>query len=66
MWIVVHMAKSEVSAKDIVQTLSAEGILVRMRPVYRTASAKDNYFEIQVLASEAVEARNILLEHRLG
>lgn len=65
MWIVVHMAKSDKTAEKVRTCLADEGLLVRVRPVYRAVSLHDNYFEIQVLQSEAQEARNILLERGL-
>jgi uroporphyrinogen-III synthase len=63
MWLVVHMAKSQVSAEEIRDILAAEGLLVRMRPVYRAVASTENYFEIQVLESERQEAQTLLIEH---
>ena len=42
-----------------------EGILARARQVYRTVSNEENYYEIMVLGSEAVEARQLLIENNL-
>ena len=65
MWMVVHMAKSQAAAKRIRDCLAEEGLMVRMRPVYRTVSSAENYFEIQVIESESREAHDILLEKGL-
>ena len=65
MWMVIHMARSEKAARDIQALLSREGILVKIRPVYRNVPSSDNYYEIQVLGSEAREARQVLGEHNL-
>jgi len=62
MWMVVHMAKSQAAAGEIRDCLAKEGLLVRLHPVYRSVSAQENYYEIQVLQSEVQEARAILLE----
>ncbi len=42
-----------------------EGILARSKQVYRTVSSEDNYYEIMVLGSEAVEAQQLLIENNL-
>lgn len=65
MWMVVHMAKSEAAAEKVRECLAQEGLLVRMHPVYRSVSSRENYYEILVLRSEMQEARSILLEHGL-
>lgn len=62
MWMVVHMAKSEVAANAVQRLLVEEGLLVRVRPVFKTQNASANYYEIQVLASEAQAARDVLIE----
>lgn len=62
MWMVVHMAKSETTAERVKESLAEEGILVKIRPVYRSVSSQENYYEIQVLQSEMQEARKVLLE----
>ncbi len=65
MWMVVHMAKSETAAEKVRAYLAEEGLLVRVRPVYRSVPSQENYFEIQVLQSEVQEARALLLERGL-
>lgn len=64
-WKVIHMAHSEKNARDILALLEKEGILARMRQVYRTVSSEENYYEIMVLGSEAVEAQQLLIENNL-
>jgi hypothetical protein len=65
MWMVVHMAQSQAVAEEIRDCLAAEGLLVRVRPVYRAVSSQENFYEIQVLQSETQEAHSILLERGL-
>ncbi|MBQ7657090.1 MAG: hypothetical protein IJI53_00565 [Clostridia bacterium] len=64
-WKVIHMAHSEKNAREILSLLEREGILARGRQVYRTVSSDDNYYEIMVLGSEAVEAQQLLIENNL-
>ena len=64
-WKVIHMARSEKHAKEILSLLEREGILARSKKVYRTVSSEENYYEIMVLGSEAVEAQQILIENNL-
>ncbi len=64
-WKVIHMARSEKHAKAILALLEQEGILARSKQVYRTVSSEDNYYEIMVLGSEAVEAQQLLIENNL-
>jgi hypothetical protein len=65
MWVVVTLAKSKESAKSIETLLATEGILVKVKPLYKNVSEDENYYEIHVLESEAGEAREILLEKGL-
>ena len=62
MWIVVHIAKSKEAAEHVRTLLDEEGILVKVRGVYKKRSETENDYELLVLAAEAQEARNILLE----
>ncbi len=64
-WKVIYMARSEKHAKEILSLLEREGILARSKQVYRTVSSEDNYYEIMVLGSEAVEAQQLLIENNL-
>ena len=62
MWIVIHMIKGKDAAERVSDRLKAEGVLVRMRPVYKALSPQENYFELQVPQSEIQEAREVLME----
>ena len=64
-WKVIHMARSEKHAKEILSLLEREGFLARSKQVYRTVSSEENYYEIMVLGSEAVEAQQLLIENNL-
>ncbi len=64
-WKVIHMAHSEKNAKEILALLEREGFLARSKQVYRTVSSEENYYEIVVLGSEAVEAQQLLIESNL-
>ena len=64
-WKVIHMARSEKHAREILSLLEREGILARSKQVYRTVSSEENYYEIMVLGSEAVEAQQLLIENNL-
>ena len=64
-WRVIHMARSEKHAKEILALLEQEGFLARSKQVYRTVSSEENYYEIMVLGSEAVEAQQLLIENNL-
>ena len=61
-WVVIHMAHSRQEAARLTQMLSREGVLVRLKPVYRTRSEEENCYELLVLRSEAASAREIFLE----
>ena len=64
-WKVIHMARSEKHAREILALLEREGILARSHQVYRTVSSEENYYEIMVLGAEAMKARQLLLENNL-
>ena len=64
-WKVIHMARSEKHADEILSLLESEGILARSRKVYRSVSSEENYYEIMVLGSEAVEDQQLLIENNL-
>ena len=61
-WIVIHMARSPREAQRLSDKLTDEGILVKLKPVYKNKSEQENYYELMVLSSEAEEAREIFLE----
>ena len=62
MWIVIQIAKSIESAAETQKILNDEGVLVKLRKVYKDIPPEQNYFEVRVLTSEAEEAREIILE----
>ena len=64
-WKVIHMARSEKHARDILALLEQEGILARSKQVYRTVSSQENYYEIMVLGAVAREAQQLLIENNL-
>lgn len=63
MWKIIYMAQTKSTADDIEELLAGEGFLIRLRPVYKSVPESENYYEIQVLQSEALEAHNILMEN---
>ena len=65
MWIVVTLAKSKDAARKVQEILSAEGILVKLKPLYKNVNEEANYYEVLVLESEAEEAREILIDKGL-
>ena len=64
-WKVIHMTRSEKHLNEILSLLEREGILARGKQVYRTVSSEENYYEIMVLGSEAMEAQQLLIENNL-
>ena len=64
-WKVIHMSHSEKNAKEIISLQEREGILARAKQVDKTDSSDENYYEIMVPGSEAVEAQQILIENNL-
>jgi hypothetical protein len=63
MWIVIHIAHSEKIADEICSILANEGFLVKRRAIHASRNNFDNGYEIRVLKSEAIEARDILHAH---
>ncbi|MDR2658033.1 MAG: hypothetical protein LBB86_09430 [Oscillospiraceae bacterium] len=60
MWIVIHMVRSQTAADEAYERLSREGFMVRVRPVYRTLSPEENFYELMTLPTEAKEASRVL------
>lgn len=58
MWVVVSIAKDKAAAEKAKKILDNEGILVDLRPI--TKKMELGTYEILVLESEALEARDIL------
>jgi len=63
MWKVISMTQNKAHALEASELLKGEGFLVKLRPVYRTRSDEDNYFELMVPEAESAEARQVLLDH---
>ncbi|MGI5907757.1 MAG: glutamate decarboxylase [Christensenellales bacterium] len=62
MWVVIHIAKNADSAVRIRSLLKAEGFMVKIRRVFKDVPREENCFEVRVLASEAEEARDVLVD----
>jgi hypothetical protein len=62
MWVVIHIAKNADSAIRIRSLLKAEGFMVKIRRVFKDVPREENCFEVRVLASEAEEARDVLVD----
>ncbi len=60
MWVVISIARDKAAAQKAKDVLDAEGILVDLRPI--TKKVELGTYEILVLESEALEARDILSE----
>ena len=63
-WTVIHIARSEQSARDILLFLQNESFLARFRRIASGAQGHDCY-EILVPSSEAGEAQQLLIENNL-
>lgn len=63
-WTVIHLARSEQSAREILRFLEQESFLTRYRRIKAGASGKDCY-EIVVPSGEAREAQQLLIENNL-
>lgn len=62
MWTVVYIAPNRISAENIKNVLTAEGLLVQLRPVGMAQSGDMSSVEILVPESEIEEAHEILAE----
>jgi hypothetical protein len=58
MWVVISIARDKVAAEKAKRILDREGILVDLRPISKKMEL--GTYEILVLESEALEARDIL------
>lgn len=63
-WTVIHLARSEQSARAILQLLERESFLARYRRVTSAASQRV-CFEILVPSGEAPEAQQLLIENNM-
>jgi hypothetical protein len=64
MWVVVSIMKDRAAALRAQEILQKEGLLVELRPVARKKGT--GIYEILVLESEALEAREILAERGMA
>jgi hypothetical protein len=60
MWVVISIVRDGAYAQKAKQILDAEGILVDLRPI--TKKKELGTYEVLVLESEALEARDILTD----
>jgi hypothetical protein len=58
MWVVISITRDKAAAEKAKEVLDKEGILVDLRPI--TKKKEQGTYEILVLESEALEARDIL------
>lgn len=58
MWVVISIKRDKPAAEKAKEVLDKEGILVDLRPITKKKEA--GAYEILVLESEALEARDIL------
>ena len=63
-WLVIYIAYGRRQADEIARLLSSEGFLPRVCPLGGETS-DSTAFELRVLAAEAAEARNFLLDRGL-
>jgi len=63
MWVVVYMAHNKELADNILDLLSKEGIMYKLKPVYKNVAPENNCYEILVPQIEAREVQNILMEN---
>lgn len=63
MWTVVFMAQSKEIATKLQDILTAEGILVKLRPISKNHENTDCYFEVLVPESEVEEAHGVIIEN---
>lgn len=60
MWMVVYIAEGIDSADLLRRLLESEGILAKVRRIYKNKTEAENSYEIMVLESETEEAREIM------
>ena len=63
-WMVIHLARSEQSAREILRFLQQESFLARYRRITAKNGQRD-CFEILVPSGEAAEAQQLLIENNL-
>jgi hypothetical protein len=57
------MAHDKKSADSILDLLAKEGVMYKLKPVYKNVDPEYNCYEILVPQSEAREAHDILMEN---
>ncbi len=62
MWVVIYMAKGIKQAEKLKNAIEYEGLIAKIMPVYKKMSDEENYYKIVVLAVEAEEAREIIMD----
>lgn len=63
MWVVIYMAHSKNVADTIEEVLNREGILFKIKSVYKNVTLDKNCYEVLVPQSEAIEAQAALMEN---
>lgn len=64
-WVVIGIAHGGQRAEQARELLTREGFVCRLNPIARATSSGEVCFEVLALASEAQEARDILMENGL-
>ncbi|MDF2592444.1 MAG: hypothetical protein K0S75_1910 [Clostridia bacterium] len=62
MWTVVYLAKNKKEAEKMSAIITQEGVLVKIRPVSKSANEEEGYYEVLVPEVEVEEAHSILIE----
>mgnify|MGYP000736412504 CR=1 FL=1 len=62
MWTVVYLAKNKKEAEKMKELITLEGVLVKVRPVSKSANEEEGYYEVLVPEAEVEEAHSILIE----
>jgi hypothetical protein len=50
-------------ADHIIELLTKEGFLVKIKPIYKNVTEQENCYEVLVTQSEAQEVRDILMDN---
>ena len=62
MWAVVYLAKNKKEAEKMDGLIALEGVLVKIRPISKSANEDEGYYEVLVPEAEVEEAHSILIE----
>lgn len=63
MWVVIYIAEGCSPSERLRALLEDEGIVVRVRPVYKNVPAEKNNYQIAVLEEETGAAGEVLAEN---